>query len=380
MSKVILSGSRNIKKFNHPRKSSHEVIDALPISLRKIWKPLDAIDIRINSSLDYQLIHSFNRIPYTTKPWIITFESSLPRILKTDIFKNGAYALKKRLTERLALENCKKIIAMSEYAKNIFVQRNKDIERKLLEKIIDKVEVIHPNIVVKSRTPKQYKRGETLKMVFIGNNFARKGGFVVLRLADEAQKRGLPVDFHIVSALNYGSHVYTDHSDNWRYDEDLKLLNLSNVTFYEKIANQKVIQLLSESHLQIMPTFHDTYGFSIIEGFSVATPAITTNVCALPEIVHPDKNGYLLNLEVNQNNGWNQIYPRGSQNYWDRLDSTSNDLVAQALKLLQELLDSPNHYEQLSAGAIAQAEEVHSSEKTGELLDNLYTKIANGLI
>ena len=380
MSKIILSGSKNIREFNHPRKSSHELIYAKPISLRKIWKPLDAIDIKINPFLDYQLIHSFNRIPYTTKPWMITFESNLPRVLKTDIFKNGARILKKRLTERLALENCKRIIAMSEYAKNIFVQRNKDIDRQLLEKIINKVEVIHPNVVVKSRTAKQYQRGETLRLVFIGNNFARKGGFVVLRLADEAKKRGLPLEFHIVSALNYGSHVYTDHLDNWRYDEDLKLLNLSNVTFYEKIANQKVIQLLSESHFQIMPTFHDTYGFSIIEGFSVATPAITTNVCALPEIVHPGKNGYLLNLEVNQNSGWDQIYPRGSQNYWDRLDSTFDNLVAQALKLLQELLDNPNHYEQLSAGAIAQAEEVHSSEKTGKLLDNLYTEIINGLI
>lgn len=380
MSKVILSGSRNIRRFNHPRQSSYELINTLPITLRKIWKPLGGIDTRINPFIDYQLIHSFNRIPYTKKPWIITFESSLPRILKTDIFKNAAHILRKRLTERLGLENCKRIIAMSEYAKNIFVQNNKDIDRKLLDKILIKLEVIHPNVEVKIRTPKKYKCGETLNMVFIGNDFARKGGCVVLRLAYEAKKIGLPIVFHIVSALNYGPSVQTNHLDKWRYENDLKLLNLSNVVFYKTITNQEVIQLLSESHFQIMPTLHDTYGFSIIEGFSVATPAITTNVCALPEIVHPDKNGYLLNLEVNQNNGWNQMYPRGSQEYWDRLDSTFDNLVVQALKLLQELLDRPNHYEQLSAGAIAQAEEVHSSQKTCELLDNLYTKIVNGLI
>ena len=380
MPKIILSGNRQMRRFNHPRTSSHVLIDALPLSFRKIWPPLDAIDIAINPSLNYQLIHSFNRIPYTTKPWIITYESSLPRILKTDLLKNGAYILKQTLIERLGLENCKKIIAISEYAKNIFVKKNKNIDRKLLDKILNKVEVIHPNIVIKSRTPKKYKRGETLRLAFIGNNFARKGGLVVLRLADEAKQRGLPVEFHIVSALNYGSHIYTDHLDNWRYDEDLKLLNLSNVTFYETIANQEVIQLLSESHFQIMPTFHDTYGFSIIEGFSVATPAITTNVCALPEIVHPDKNGYLLKLEVDRNYCWNQMYPRDSQEYWNRLSSTFDNLVAQALNLIQELLDRPNNYEQLSAGAIAQAEEVHNSEKTGKLLDNLYTKIVSGLI
>lgn len=380
MSKVILSGNRQMRRFNHPKKSSHVLIDAFPLSFRKFWPPLDSIDIAIKPSLDYQLIHSFNRIPLTTKPWIITCESSLPRILKTDNFKNGADILKQILIERLGFDNCKKIIAISEYAKNIFVKKNKNIDRKLLDKILNKVEIIHPNVEIKSHTPKKYKRGETLRLVFIGNNFARKGGFVVLRLANEAKKRGLPVEFHIVSALNYGSHIYTDHLDNWRYQEDLKLLNLGNITFYETIANQKVIQLLSEGHFQIMPTFHDTYGFSIIEGFSVATPAITTNVCALPEIVHPDKSGYLLKLEVDKNNCWNRMYPRGSQEYWDRLDNAFDNLVAQALNLLQELLDRPSHYEQLSAGAISQVEEVHSSEKTGKLLDNLYTNIINGLI
>ena len=375
MSKVILSGNRQMRRFNHSRESSHEIIDALPIPLGKIWKPLDSIDARINSSIDYQLIHSFNRIPYTSKPWIVTFESLLPRI-----FKNGADVLKKSLIERLGLENCKRIIAISKYAKNVFVQQNKDIDRELLELILNKVEIIHPNIVVKSHTPKKYKRGETLHLVFIGNNFARKGGFVVLRLADEAKKRGLPIIFHLVSALNYGSHVHTDHLDKWRYEKDLKLLDLSNVIFHKTIANQEVIQLLSESHFQMMPTLHDTYGFSIIEGFSVATPAITTNVCALPEIVHPSNNGYLLNLEVNKQNCWDSMYQRDSQEYWDRLNSTFNNLVDQALILLQEFLDRPECYEQLSAGTIAQAERVHNSEKTSKLLDNLYTKIVDRAI
>ena len=276
MAKVILSGNRQLRGFNCPRKSSHELINAFPISLRKIWKPLDAIDTRFDPSLDYQLTHAFNRIPYTTKPWIITFESVLPRTLTTHIFKNGSYLLKQKLIKRLQLENCKRIIAISEFAKNFLVQKNKDIERKLLEKILNKVEVIHPNVVVKKHVPKKYKCGETLKLVFIGNDFARKGGCVFLRLAYEAKKRRLPIVFHLVSALNYGPEVQTNHFDKSKYEKDLKLLDLSNVVFYKSITNKEVIQLLSESHFQIMATLHDTYGFSVVEGFSVATPAITT--------------------------------------------------------------------------------------------------------
>ncbi|WP_222427292.1 glycosyltransferase, partial [Hyella patelloides] len=192
-------------------------------------------------------------------------------------------------------------------------------------------------------------------------------------------KNGLPVIFHIVSKMKYGSKVYTDHPNAFRYQEDLELINLNNVVFHKQIKNQEVLTLLSKSHFQIMPTLHDTYGFSIIEGFSVATPAITTNVCALPEIVRPDQNGYLLELEVNQNQNWTKkSFQRGSQEHWDILDSTYNNLADQALKFLQEFLKTPEHYERLSAGAIAQAYNVHDSQKNRELLDNLYSAIAQG--
>jgi glycosyltransferase involved in cell wall biosynthesis len=124
---------------------------------------------------------------------------------------------------------------------------------------------------------------------------------------------------------------------------------------------------------------HDTYGFSILEGFSVGTPAITTNVCALPEIIHPDKNGYLLHLQVNEYdeyNCWGPLYKRGGQEHWDFLDNTYNELAFQALNILIKIIDNPEDYEQISAGAIAQAHKVHNSQKTGERLDNLYSQIA----
>ena len=372
MVQVLLSGNRKMMKFNSSRDSAHSLNNALPITLRHIWCPLDAIDLGVNLDLfkKYHLIHSFNRIPFTKKPWIVTFEGRLPRTQGS-----GASVVKKILGQRLLLENCKKIIAMSEYAKKIFINHNKS--SAYLNDLLKKLEVIHPNIIIKCNKPKTYNKGEKLHLIFIGNGFARKGGIVVLRLAKKAEKNGLPVLFHLVSGMQYGSKTSTtDYPDVFRYQEDLKLINLNNVVFHQKLINQEVLNLLSQSHFQIMPTLHDTYGFSIIEGFSVATPAITTNVCALPEIVHPDKNGYLLELEVNENQGWRHpSFQRGSQEHWDILDSTYNNLADQAFEVLQEFFDTPGHYEQLSAGAIAQAHNIHDSRKTSDLLDNLYSEI-----
>ena len=373
MVQVMLSGNRKMMKFNSSHNSAHKLSYALPLTLRQIWSPLDGIDlgVQLNLSKNYQLIHSFNRIPFTKKPWIVTFESQLPRTLGS-----GASGIKKILRERLLSENCQKIIAMSEHAKKVFINFNKDSSS--LSNLLEKLEVIHPNIPIKTTKPKNYNKGEILNLIFIGNAFARKGGIVVLRLAKKAANIGLPVVFHLVSEMQYGHKIYTDHPDVLRYQEDLKLINLNNVVFHQKLINQEVLNLLSQSHFQIMPTLHDTYGFSIIEGFSVATPAITTNVCALPEIVHPNKNGYLLELEVNETQAWKQpSFQRGSQKHWDILDSTYESLADQALNLLLKIVDQPEHYRELSAGAVAQAANVHDSQKTSELLDNLYSEIVN---
>lgn len=372
MVRVLLSGSRNIMKFNSSRDSTHTLIRALPIASKKYLPSLNGIDF--GSSLNFQrynVIHSFNRIPLTKKPWVVTFEGRLPSVAGS-----GSSIITKMLRERLLSDNCQKIIAMSDYCKRIFIKQNKDYDH--LDKLLEKLAVIHPNIVVKNTEPKKYGKNQKLQLVFVGNAFVRKGGISILRLAKKAREKGLPVVFHLVSQMKYGDRVYTDYPDASRYREDLELMNLDNVVFHQKLLNQEVLDLLSQSHFQIMPTLHDTYGFSIIEGFSVATPAITSNVCALPEIVHPHKNGYLLEIEVDENGNWRKKpFQRGTQEHWEILDRTYNILADRALELLQEFFTHPEDYERLSAGALDRALEVHDSRKSGELLDRLYSTIAN---
>jgi glycosyltransferase involved in cell wall biosynthesis len=42
--------------------------------------------------------------------------------------------------------------------------------------------------------------------------------------------------------------------------------------------NQQVLELMSTCHLNLLPTLHDTYGFSVLEGFANGLPAITTDI------------------------------------------------------------------------------------------------------
>jgi len=314
----------------------------------------------------YQLVHSANRIPYTTKPWIVTFESVLPRTLAS-----GAERLKKLLRERLVRDNCKKIIAISDYARNKFVSNNADWP--LLDRALERLETIHPNVPLVASEPKTRSAGEALRLVFVGNDFARKGGISALRIAEKAGQEGLPVTVHIVSALNYGPGVYTDCTDASRYEEDLKLLDLPNVVFHGTMSNREVLRLLSRSHFQLMATLDDTYGFSVIEGFSVGTPAITTNVCALPEFVRHGENGYLLSMALDQGRNWINLRLRGTPGYWDVLDKAFDDLAEQALQTLRGILVEPERYDAMSANSLTRVRHFHDADKLGRTLDDIYS-------
>lgn len=377
MVKVLLSGNTHIMGFNTPRKSQHDLIRSQQIvKLMRTWRPFEGLALWRPIKQDYDLVHSFNSIPYTKKPFIVTTESFLPRTVGI-----GGDLLKTILRERLVKNNCRKIIAMSEYAVLKLSRQNHDWSA--LNEILKKVEIIHPNVPVKACTPKTYNKNEPLQVVFVGGHFARKGGIVALRLASMAKQIGLPIIVHIASRLDYGTNVYMDYADGAKYARDIELLELDNVVYHKHLPNHEVINLLTKSHIQLLATLDDTYGFSLIEGFSVATPAITTNVCALPEFVRNGENGLLLNLELNESRNWihryfdeyrDWVYKARchQEQYWNILDVTYSQLAEQALQLLVDIIDNPHKYDYLSAGALSSAMTLHNADKTSQVLDDIY--------
>lgn len=385
MAKVIIVGQKHLSIPNLPRNSRHILIRPKPFPagrypIEKIWYPLSSFFPWQPVWGRYQAIHSFNKILYTNKPWFLTFEDH--RFLYRNPQNKGEAAIYELLNNRLGLENCQKLVAISDYAKLRLI---KWIEGwNIKEKISKKLDVIHPSFPVRVNESKLYQQQQNLQLIFIGNHIARKGGVVALRLAKKAEKLGLPITVHIISDLGHGSGVPTDFPDGSKYVDDLKLLDLNNVVFHKNLPNDKVIELLSQSHFQLMATLHDTYGYSIIEGFSVATPAIATNVCALPEFIRHGENGYILELPINEFRHWsNWLYEEKTKTneYWEILNSTYDYLAEQALQQIIQFLDRSDkqeHYEFLSAGALAQAQIMHNSEKQNELFDDLYAAAARG--
>lgn len=382
MKKVILVGFSHNMQHNAPQSSTYNLIKPkeFPFGrfpMRKLWPPLASIAVwqPVNN---YQLIHSFNSIPYTHKPFVVSYEIFLPYLMSG----HQGYAidkLKTILRDRLLLDNCKAIIAESNFAKKKFILKHQGWEH--LEQVLNKTQVIPQNTKLRTSQPKKYSEQQGIILTFVGNHIARKGGIVTLRVAKKAQKLGLPVTFNIISNLTYGAGIPTDCPDRSRYQEDLKLLELDNVKSHKSIPNPQVIEFLKNSHFQVLPTLQDVNAFSIVEGLSVATPPITTPVFSIPESIRDGDNGYLLNMEMDGLGEWKwqhtlSNYQVSLDEHWDILDRTYEDLAEQTIQRIQVFLDQPNrseHYEQLSAGAFEQGK-IHDTQRISQLIEPIYNQ------
>jgi glycosyltransferase involved in cell wall biosynthesis len=364
----ILTSSHYIADFTVPSQSEHIVKRVRFPELGRLWGPAMAIAV-CSPGTRYDLAHFINKIPINLrKPWVITFESALPRMFPP------REPLRQLLRDQLCRPNCLAIIAMSSWALNNFGRINEGWEG--LHNALGKTHVLHPAIAVGQSNPQKLRAGEPIQIIFVGNCFARKGGIVALRLAKKALAERVPLHINIVSSQMIYSGTHTDHPDAARYAADLKNMDLPNVTFHGAMNNKQVLDIMSRCHVNLLATLYDTYGFSVLEGFANGLPAITSDVCALPEFVFPQRglssNGFLLNLPKSEDGRWSHADDSGSPDYWDMLDQAFESMTNQAFGHLQELAAAPERLEQLSRGARAGVEERHNPARLAAALDAMY--------
>lgn len=236
-----------------------------------------------------------------------------------------------------------------------------------LDAALAKTEIVYPSVPLQATEPKTYAGGP-LRVLFVGNDFAQKGGVAAVRLAKMARKEGVEVEVDVVSALRYGRQVFADCPDRGVYDADLELLKAPNVRYHGSLPNSDVLKLMAASHFLLLTSLDDTFGFSVIEAMSVGTPALVSNVCALPELVSHGENGAVVELPLDRYRKWHCLEVRG----WGGLDFTYRLLAEKTYCFLKQVMDNPSSYEELSAGAIRRIKDNHDADKVGARLDAIY--------
>jgi glycosyltransferase involved in cell wall biosynthesis len=319
-------------------------------------------DLNINPVSFY---HFFNAVSFGRKPWITSFETDIPRWGYHNPEKKNEKGVK-----LIAGSYCKAIIAISESTALHQQARMDQHFPAFKDDVLSKMLVIHPPQVlhIKEYGQKNLDR-DFVVFTIIGNEFFRKGGSELLRVFDNLLKKKYPLKLNIISKLEHGD--YAKKSTREDFDNALKIIAKypENIFHYSKIDNAKVIDMLNRSHVGLLPTWADTYGYSILEAQASGCPVITTNVRALPEI-NNDETGWIIPVAKNLLGDAIMSTPQERKVF-------SDNLIEQLLYVIKDIVHHPDQIEVKGKNSIGRIAKHHNPIQSANRLEKIYDSILN---
>lgn len=242
----------------------------------------------LNSYRDFELYggdlcHFFNGLSFGCRPWVTTYEWALP------VWGRGQRRRYKKASQLLAGNACKKIIAMSAWAERCQDGIAHEFFPTVHQDVMAKSCVLHPaqrlylaNISEK-REPKEH-----VVFSMVGHDFFRKGGKEILAVFDRLLTKGLPLKLNIVSRIKYGD-IPTRSTAHDKH-QAMKIIekHSASIQLHHQQPHDAVIEIFKQSDVGLLTSFHETYGYSVIEAQSCGCPVVTTDIYALPEINNDD--------------------------------------------------------------------------------------------
>lgn len=122
------------------------------------------------------------------------------------------------------------------------------------------------------------KKYDKKTILFIGMDFERKGGYVLLEAFQKIREE-IPLAKLIIIGPN----------------KDIHRIKEPGVEFLGNINDRKMIEhFYQEASLFVMPSFCEPFGLVFLEAMAYKIPCIGTNRDAMPEIIHDGKTGFLI--------------------------------------------------------------------------------------
>lgn len=353
----VNAGARTLNRF-----TNREIISTFDLNNQFYDFSLNKVD----------LMHLFNGISYGRTPWVSTFETILPRfrivVQRTHGLSPGFISEWKlrRAFDALAGNTCKQIIAMSGCAANMqrellaeFNSYRENIERKLV--------VMHPpqDVLVSQFTDKQIDLNGLIKFMFVGNEFFRKGGGEIVETMKILREQyHYDIELTIVSALRTDSYAVEVKPDDVQRMTSFFQENRDWIKYIPHIPNSEVLDMMKQAHIGLLPTYADSFGYSVLEFQAAGCPVISTNVRALPEINDNDK-GWI--IEVPKNRLGEAIYSTES----DRL--IISEAIRKGLeKVVHEIFADRSNIPKKSEKAILSIKSNHSRDNFSSQMKKIY--------
>lgn len=237
----------------------------------------------------------FNSINLGSNPWKVYFETKLPRLGKAPkVFYDIA-------VRRLAKDNCSEIIAISRCAYEMQLNYIKAEYPQYYDVIESKMKIqLPPQKPLIDDYGQKPLPSNKIVFTLVGSDFFRKGGGEVLQVFNQLIPNYPQLQLNIVSSLSYGD--YATHTTKKDYINALQMISKfpKNINHYVSLPNSDVLELFKKSHVGLLPTWADSFGYSVLEAQASGCPVITTDIRALPEI-NSDEIGWLIYVDKTNN-------------------------------------------------------------------------------
>ncbi|MDO8537297.1 MAG: glycosyltransferase family 4 protein [archaeon] len=235
-----------------------------------------------------EIIHSNGVHVVNKTPWVCDFEDLSYFYGAKRNITNWKLNISKKF---FSSPHCKKLIAMSEFAKQ-------SMEEKIKEKqILDKIEVNYPTIPVPLRrdNPCTISDGAEIKkptnkiptLIYAARSFERKGGKDVLKVFDALNKK---LDFNLIFIGDIPKEIKQKYENN------------KNIEFFDVLPRTQVQEHLQNSDVFLLPTLADTIPVTIFEAFANQLAVVTTSSKHNPvakELIEDGKTGMLVSQKEN---------------------------------------------------------------------------------
>ena len=223
------------------------------------------------------------------------------------------------------------------------------------------------DIFIKTWEEKGLNLDEDIHFMFVGGQFFGKGGREILEVfQDLKNSKRYPIKLTIISSLT--PDTYASNTSEKDVGLVKRILDDNNtwIEYHKYLPNQDVLDLMKTAHVGLLPTYADTYGYSVLEFQASGCPAITTNVRALPEI-NNDEVGWLIPVRKHSS---------GEGYYATDLERKAmQQNIKTGLKaILIDILENKKQIIQKANNALKQIENNHSPEKFGLKMLNIYSE------
>jgi len=253
------------------------------------------------------LVHLSNAVSYGSTPWVTSFETMTPRFRATLGRHQGpdcGYASlatdKKvaRALEALAGNACRSVIALSDCA--LAIQRELiSVFPDLRSSIEPKLTTLHPPQEPLVSEPTALGPDEPIRFIFVGGSFIRKGGREILDAFRQVRRETPYIRLIVVSSLQIDPYATQEGEKEVETARCVLEENEAWIDYYPGLPNREVLELMKSSHVGLLPTHADTYGYSLLEFQASGLPVISTDVRALSEINNDDA-GWLIRVPKNR--------------------------------------------------------------------------------